>query len=199
MNNASGNPNPAPNSPAVKTNEVKARSLFSVPASWRVAFSVAVFMVILAVLGVGLTTTNRRIAPTYWICLVPVYGLLCVGVAWNRTRGGEGSVGLVRRQVIHWLAVAVAVGLDFYVRDTGQETGMAAGFNALLLLSLGCFLAGVHLQWVFTLVGALLALTLVLVVKADQYLWLIVIAAGFAVLAMFWLMRSHSRRHEQKR
>jgi hypothetical protein len=199
MNDASGRPSPVPNSPAVNTADAKARGPFFVSASWRVAFFAAVFMVVLAILGVGLTTTNRRIAPTYWICLVPVYGLLCVGVAWNRTRRGEGSIGLVRRQIVHWLAVAVAVGLDFYVRDTGQETGMAAGFNALLLLSLGCFLAGVHLQWLFTLVGALLALTLVLVVKADQYLWLIVIAAAFAVVAMYWMMRSHGRFAEPKR
>jgi hypothetical protein len=192
MNNASNL------SPGTHPPETKTKSMFDVPAGWRVAFFVAVCMVVLAVVGVGLTTTNRRIAPTYWICLVPVYGVLCVGVAWNRKKRGEGSIALVRQQIVHWLAVAGAVGLDFFVRNTGEETGVAAGFNALLLLALGCFLAGVHLQWLFTLVGALLAATLVLVVKADQYLWLIVIAAVFAVVVMYWIMRSHSRSNEKR-
>jgi hypothetical protein len=159
-----------------------------------VAFVVAIFMVVLAMIGVGLTTTNRTAAPKYWLALVPVYGLLCVGVAWYRKRhGAPGRV--IIRQVLHWLVIAVAIYLDFYVRGTGEMTGEAAGLNALLLLSVGCLLAGVHLEWMFAVVGVLLATTLMLAVKAEQYLWLAFIIGAVFVAAMFALMRWRARSH----
>jgi hypothetical protein len=164
------------------------RPPFPIQRSWKIALAVAALMVLLALLGVGLTTTNRAIAPTYWVSLVPVYGLLCVAAAYARKRHGA-SGRLVLRQVFHWLGIAAALGLDFFIRGTGEETGVAAGYNALLLLALGCFLAGVHLEWPFMIVGLLLATALMIVVKADQYLWLIVIVGVVAVAAMIWLMR----------
>jgi hypothetical protein len=173
-------------------------SAFPIHRSWKIALVVAIIMVVLALLGIGLTTTNRAIAPTYWISLVPVYGLLCVAVAWSRVQHGEGG-RLVIRQILHWLGIAAALGLDFYIRGTGEETGVAAGFNALLLLALGCFLAGVHLEWLFSLVGLVLALTLIVVVKADQYLWLIVIVGVLAIAAMIWLMRTLAKTSERTR
>jgi hypothetical protein len=136
-------------------------------------------------LGIGLTTTNSAAAPTYWVSLVPIYGLLCVSLAWARARNDPAARRPdVIRQLLHWLGIGVAVGLDFYIRGTGVETGIATGMNALLLLALGCYLAGIHLEWLFVLVGVLLTLALVIVAKADQYVWLIFVVGGVAVAAM---------------
>jgi len=166
--------------------------LFPVARSWKVAITVGIVMVLLAMLGVGLTTTSRDIAPAYWVSLVPVYGLLCVAMAHARARHeGQGQQTLVVRQVLHWLGVAVALALDFAVRGTGEETGRASGLNALLILALGCFLAGVHLEWLFAVVGLLLALTLIIIATAEEYLWLIFIVGGLAIagmLALQWMM-----------
>jgi hypothetical protein len=162
--------------------------LFPITRSWKVASVVGVIMVLLALLGVGLTTTSSAAASTYWISLVPIYGLLCVSLAWVRARNDPGvRRPVVIRQVFHWLGIGVAVGLDFYIRGTGVETSTAAGMNALLLLALGCYLAGVHLEWLFVLVGILLTLALLVVAKADQYLWLIFVVGGLAVAAMLTL------------
>jgi hypothetical protein len=143
--------------------------------SWRIAGAAAAVMVVLALIGVGLATADVSFARDYWMALVPVYGLLCVVTAWQRGRPGEQ---LVLRQLLHWAGIAGAVALDFGIRSTGLETQVASGLNALLLLALGCFLAGVHLDWLFVPVGLLLTLTLFLVAKADQYLWLILVAAA---------------------
>jgi len=172
---------------------------YSIPRSWKVGMTVASVMVFLALLGVGLTTTNRAIAPKYWMCLVPVFGLLCVIAAWYRAKQGEGGRVEIVRQIVHWLAIGAFLALDFYIRGTGEETGVAAGYNALLLLALGCFLAGVHLEWLFALVGLLLVGTLIVVVKADQYLWLVVVAAIAIVAAMFGAMRFMARRRSVTR
>ena len=153
--------------------------------SWKVAGSAAAVMVVLALLGVGLATADVGFARDYWMALVPVYGLLCVFTAWKRARPGEQ---LVLRQLLHWAGIAGAVALDFSIRSTGLETQVASGLNALLLLALGCFLAGVHLDWLFVPVGLLLTLTLFLVAKADQYLWLLLVAAALP-LAVWIVVR----------
>jgi hypothetical protein len=171
---------------------VERRPLFPISGSWKIACAVAVIMVLLALLGIGLTTTSSAAASTYWISLVPIYGLLCVSLAWARARNDPAVRRPdVIRQVFHWLGIGVAVGLDFYIRGTGVETGIATGMNALLLLALGCYLAGIHLEWLFVLVGMLLTLALLIVAKADQYLWLIFVVGGLVIAAMLafgWLL-----------
>jgi hypothetical protein len=146
-------------------------------------------MIVLALFGVGLAAAKPLLARNYWVSLVPVYGLLCIAEAWRRSR--RNGERLVLRQILHWLGIASAVALDFYIRGTGIETQVSSGLDALLLLALGCYLAGVHLDWTFVGVGLLLTLTLVIVAKATQYLWLllvfgvVVIAVGF-VARRFW-------------
>jgi hypothetical protein len=162
--------------------------LFPVARSWKVASVVAVVMVLLALLGVGLATAGSGSALVYWIALVPIYGALCVSTATVRAPHGHGyDRAAVLRQLFHWLGIAVALSLDFLVRGTGEETGAAAGLNALLLLALGCYLAGIHLERLFIVVGVLLSLTVVCAAKAQEYLWVIFIAGGIAIAVIFAL------------
>jgi hypothetical protein len=171
---------------------------FFIPTFWKFALAAAILMVLLALVGVGLTTTNSTLAPTYWVLLVPIYGLTCVFTALRRAaQGTHFESRLVLRQVLHWLGIAAALALDFLIRGSGEETGIAAGLNALLLLALGCYLAGIHFEWLFVLVGVLLTVVLVLVAKADQYLWLVFVIGGLAVAAMvgaWWLLDRHGRK-----
>lgn len=163
---------------------------FPIHRSWRIGAVIAMIMVVLAMLGVALSTTNATVAPTYWLSLVPVFAALCVFMAWMRTRhGAPGQPYLVMRQILHWLVIAIAIGLDFTLRRSGEETGIAAGLNALTLLAVGCLLAGVHLEWIFALVGALLIFTLVCVAKAEQYVWLIFVVGGLVLALILVLMR----------
>jgi hypothetical protein len=161
---------------------------------WRVGAVVAGIMVVLALIGVGLTTADPQGARRYWMWLVPAYGALCTGVAWVRARSDatHGRRAVVR-QVLHWLVIWGAVLLDFRLNATGEETGAAVGLTALLLLAVGCFTAGVHLEPFFVLVGVLLTLTLVVVVKAVQYLWVIFVV-GTRLLALTAVaIRRHGR------
>jgi hypothetical protein len=172
------------------------QEILPVQRSWKFAGVIAGIMVLLALLGVAFTTTSRAAAPAYWVSLAPIFGVLCAGTAWARHPHAQGlRREEIIRQVLHWLAVAVALGLDFLVRGTGDETGHAAGLNAMLLLAMGCFLAGVHLEWHFAIVGLLLSLALIVVAKAEQYVWLIFVVGALAVAALFglrWLLqRTH--------
>jgi hypothetical protein len=189
---------PAPASTPLKV-DVDGQKRFPIHRSWTMATATAVIMVLLALVGVGLTTANSSFARTYWVSLVPVYAILCVATAWLRARpeGGRLHRVAVIRQGLHWLATALALGLVFFIRGTGEETAAAAALNALLVLAMGCFLAGIHLEWLFAVVGMFLSLTLVVVAKADQYLWLIFVVGGVvttAMLLMRWLMVSAVRK-----
>ncbi len=144
-------------------------------------------MVVLALLGVGLATAKPLLARNYWVSLVPIYGALCIVTAWRRSQ--QSGERLVLRQVLHWLAIAGFVALDFSIRGAGVETQVSAGLNALTLLALGCLLAGVHLDWSFLFVGLLLTLTLFVAAKADQYLWLLFVAGALAIAALFAVHR----------
>jgi hypothetical protein len=158
--------------------------------SWKVATWTAVTMILLALFGVGLTTTSSTFAPTYWVLLVPVYGLLCIGTAYLRTGHGKTLDRMaVVRQLAHWVGVSIALGLDFYVRGSGEETGIASGLNAMIVLALGCYLAGVHLETLFLPVGGLLTLVLIIVAKADQYLWVVFVVGGVTAAVLLWLER----------
>jgi hypothetical protein len=153
-------------------------------------------MIVLALIGVAITMSKSEWAPRYWIALVPVYGLLCVATAWDRSRRDPSSrMPGVFRQVFHWLGIGVALWLGFFIRRSGEETVTALGDNALLLLALGCFLAGVHLEWLFAVVGMLLMLTMIIVVQAEQYIWLIFVASAGVIVALFLVRRLIARSH----
>jgi hypothetical protein len=168
-----------------------AQGAFPVHRSWKIALCVAVLMVLLAMLGVALSTAagaKSSTAYVYWVSLVPLYGLLCIWAAWAHTRHGQlFTMRQVYQQVLHWLGVGLALALDFVIRNTGEESSMGAGMVALLVLSLGCYLAGIHFEWLFILVGVLLSLTLLVVAYAEEYLWLIFVVGVLAILVMVGL------------
>ena len=185
-------PTPAPPLPVAR----KHQPLFPLTRSWKIASVVGAIMVLLALLGVALSSASNSAAPVYWVSLVPIYGVLCLGIAWTRARQEERPVRPeVIRQLLHWLGIGVALALDFMVRGTQVETGKAAGLNALLLLALGCYLAGIHLEWIFTLVGVLLSLALIVVTQAEEYIWLIFVVGGLAVAAMLALQWRLGKAH----
>ena len=172
------------------------KSRYAVARPWKFPGVVVVIMIVLALVGVSLTSAKNELASRYWMALVPVYGLLCVATAWDRGRRDPGfrRPGILT-QVFHWLGIGVALWLGFFIRRSGEETLIAASDNALLLLGLGCFLAGVHLEWLFAVVGMLLMLSLIIVVKAEQYVYLIFVISAVVIAAMLFVRRLLARSH----
>jgi hypothetical protein len=144
-------------------------------------------MALLALIGTAVTLAGASWARTWWLSLVPVYGLLCTFAAWRRT--GQFTETVVR-QILHWLSVAAAIGLDFSLLRRGDQAS-GAGLSSLLILALGCLLAGIHLEWLFALVGLLLLAILVIVGVAPQYVAVafLVAAAGALIFAAYSAIR----------
>ena len=63
----------------------------------------------------------------------------------------------------------------------------AAADAALLLLALTCVLAGIHFEWMFLVIGTVLALMVVVVAKTEQFeMWLIMVPAALAAVGFFF-------------
>jgi hypothetical protein len=143
-------------------------------------------MAVLALIGTGVTLADASWARAYWLALVPIYGVLCVIAAWYRT--GQFTNGVLR-QILHWLSVAVVIALDFTLLRRGEQPAVGAGLSSLLILALGSLLAGVHLEWLFGLVGVLLLAIFVVVSMAQQYVTLafVVVVAAILAFAAYWV------------
>jgi len=153
----------------------------------------AVAMIVLAMVGAAVTLADATWARTYWLALVPVFGVMCTIAAWDNARSLDR---MVVRQILHWLSVGLAIMLDFnFIQARGEETAAATGLSSLLILALGCLLAGIHLDWLFALVGLLLLLMVALVSIAQEYLALVFLL-GILIIALLlgaqWLSRRFS-------
>ena len=137
-----------------------------------------IVMIALALLGAAITVADATWASRYWLLLVPIYGLISIVTAWRRHGASSNAFG---RQILHWICVAVAIAIDFaYLQASGQQTSTGTGLSSLLILALGCLLAGIHMDWLFALVGLLLLVTVFVVAVAQEYTMLI-FAVGLIV------------------
>jgi hypothetical protein len=141
---------------------------------------IAVIMVLLAMLGTGVTLADATWARKYWLFLVPIYGLLCTFTAWYNARVLDR---MVTRQILHWISVGIAIVLDFtFLQGSGEQTATATGLSSLLILALGCLLAGIHMEWLFALVGLLLLAIVVIVSIAQEYLALVFLIGALVIM-----------------
>jgi hypothetical protein len=151
-----------------------------VPVTIAAMFAVA--MIVLALIGAGATLANVSWAEKYWLWLVPVFGVICTAAAYMRTGTLDRTV---IRQVLHWLAVGVTIAIDFsFFRRTGEQTSIATSLSSMLLLALGCLLAGIHLEWSFALVGLLLLATAIVVAVAQEYMALVIVLGLLLIAAV---------------
>ena len=140
-------------------------------------------LLVLSTVGVAISQLSPEKAFRYWIVMVPIFGAVSLFSGWSSARaGGMTAGGVVRRQILHWAALAVAVCLVFLLKATGRMGEADAGTVTLLSLALATFLAGVHFDWRYCVVGALLAAAVAAIAVVSKFLWLIgIVAVGFAV------------------
>jgi len=145
----------------------------------------------LSAIGVAVSQISPPKAFRYWLVMVPIFGAVSLFSSWTSARaGGMTAGGVVRRQILHWVALAVAVCLVFLLQATGSMSEAAAGTVTLLSLALATFLAGVYFDWRYCVVGALLAAAVAALAVVSNFLWLIGIAAvAFAVFLALRLSR----------
>jgi hypothetical protein len=160
------------------------------PGGRTVPKMMAIAMVLLAMVGAAVTLADAAWARTYWLALVPIFGVMCTIAAWDNARALDR---MVVRQILHWLSVGLAIILDFnFLQARGEQTAAATGLSSLLILALGCLLAGIHLDWLFALVGLLLLLMVALVSIAQEYLAMVFLIGVLIIVLLLgaqWFSR----------
>jgi hypothetical protein len=135
-------------------------------------------------LGLFLANYSINWADWYWSAMFPLFGLVCLG---HQLVAGDTSAmtasQILLKQALHWLSPIVAVRIMFLQLAKGQMDADAVALMILLVLSMTCFLAGLHLDRSFIWLSIFLALVALLGTEIEAYLWLIVVV-GFLAAAL---------------
>lgn len=147
-------------------------------------------MLVLALVGMGLTMSREDGAWRYWVFLLAVYGGVSIFWAWQRAREKHEPVWkMVRTQVFHWTSVFVIFFILVLFEGTDIINREAAANVTLLILSLACLLAGVHFEWTFLLLGIVLAIMVIALGYFEQYVMIIMLPVILATGTAFYLIR----------
>jgi hypothetical protein len=143
-------------------------------------------VVILAIVGVALTSMSGTPIPGYWEFLALAIGAACVWIAWRQTPDKTVRKQLIIRQLLHWLAFLIAMGIVLLPSFNTFLNGPATGLALMLLLALGTFTAGIQVSWEIAALGIVLALTvpaLAWLKQAALVLVLVVLVIGAFAIA----------------
>lgn len=155
----------------------------------------ALMLTLIALSAVGIGVTNFLPVKSFWFwaAMVPVFGIVSIGIGWSKARRrGEGISRIIRVQLLHWAGLLAAVLLIYFLYDpAGRINNNELALVTLLALALATFLAGVHFDWRFLVVGLILGATLAGAAFVEQLIWLVVLPVVVAAgLVVFWWKRS---------
>jgi hypothetical protein len=161
-----------------------------------IQFVLFILMLVLALIGMGITQALPDGGWEYWAFLVLVYGLISVTATYRQAKSrGEPIWQMIRKQVLHWAGALVAFKLLFLLERTDIVSREATSDLSVILLSLICYLAGVHFQWMFILIGLVVGVMALTLAYLEQYMvigWIIVIPT--ALVASWLFLKFRNRR-----
>jgi len=149
---------------------------------------------ILVMIGLFLSNYSSEKALFYWCTMFPIFGVACLAHELAAGRAYEIALWrMLMRQALHWVGPIVAVKILFLQHARGQMATDAVALTVILLLTVTCFLAGVHFDRSFYWVSAFLALAAVIGTEIETYLWfavvLLLIAIAVALVSAVLLRR----------
>jgi hypothetical protein len=158
----------------------------------RADFWVFVVMLALALVGAGVSQIEDKggFLRFYWSGLIYVYAGISVVRAWLKAKRQAQPVWpMIRTEVLHWLGALIAIKIILLFEATGITNRGPASVFSLLVLALSCYLAGVHFDWTFMLLGVILAVIAVALAYLDQ-LSVFILILPLTVVAL-WIVFKH--------
>jgi hypothetical protein len=154
---------------------------------------IVVVLIALSIIGVGITDFAPAASHWYWLAMVPLFGVACISVEWQRAKEkGLAKGAMIRNQVLLWMGLIVAVQLVYLLLHAGRLDSENTGLIILLLLSLTVFGSGIYLGWRLCLVGACLAVALVLATYLEEFVWLFMIVVAVGAVAFYFSFKFKS-------
>jgi hypothetical protein len=136
---------------------------------------------------IGFALVDFRVAwvSTYWSIAGPLGFIASAFLGWRHGRRvGQVSSSDGGRYLLHWGGVLVAIALAVWLRTRGGISPEHFHAVILLVLALGYFTAGLHLDRPFVWVGLLMAGGFVVVTLVSWYAWTTVGLALAAALTV---------------
>lgn len=146
----------------------------AVGASTRSKSPSALYFLWAVIGGVGFALVDFRadLVPQYWSIAGPAGFLLSAYLGWRHARHvGQASRADGKRHLLHWGAVLVAVALAVYLGLSKAFPSNASQAVILIVLALGYFTAGVHLDRFYLWIGVLIAAGSIVVTVVSTYAW----------------------------
>jgi len=147
----------------------------------------------LALIGMGLTQATDAGGALYWLILLWIYALFSLARAWLRARERRELIWpQIHLHFFHWLGALVALHIVFVLEQNDILDRDAASDVSLVVLALSSYLAGLHFERLFVLIGITLAIMAVAGAFVEQYtLWLTIVpislvAAWILFKSRFW-------------
>lgn len=152
-----------------------------------------IVLIVLSIIGVGVTDFSPAVSHWYWLAMVVVFGLGCILIEWDRAKAeGRDKFVIMRKQLLHWLGLLLAVQLVYLLLHAGRLDNENTGLVILLLLALTAFASGVHLGWRLCVVGVLLGLALIMATYLEEFIWLIMILMAVAAVFIYFAIKYSS-------
>lgn len=150
-------------------------------------------LIALSAVGIGITNFMPVRSFWFWVAMAPVFGVVSLYLGWSKARQrGERISRILWAQVLHWVGLFAAIVLIYLLFDpAGRINNNQLAMISLLALALTTFLAGVHFDWRFMVVGIVLGLSLAGAAFVEQMIWMISIPIiAVIVLLVFWWKRA---------
>ena len=156
---------------------------------------ILILLLILSLVGIGITDFSPADGYGYWIIMVLLFGLLAMIIGWLQSKHRSDDFKIIlREQSIHWTASLLVVGGAFLILQSGRIAEEDTGLIILLILSLATILDGLRVGWRFSLVGLFLGVAAVVSVYTPHFLW---VELGIAILivtaTILWEIRMEKK------
>lgn len=148
-------------------------------------------------LGVFITVFAPTFAWHYWLIVVPIFAIMCIWLSWHVSRGHKLNGSTIWKEIIHWAALLVAVFLVSTIVSSGIINYLAGALFVLILLAFTIFIAGVHFDAMFMLIGILLGLMAAGSAFFVKYLIVIMIPVAIIVAALL-IWRFYYKKKSQR-
>jgi hypothetical protein len=162
---------------------------------WR-QFWLFCVLLVLALVGMGLTQATQGGGSVYWLILLWIYGLFSLARTWLQARQRHESIwSEIHLHLFHWLGALVAVHIIFVLERHDILSRDAASNVSMVILALSSYLAGLYFERMFLLLGIILAIMSVVGAFVEQYtLWLVMVPSSLIAVWLF-LKSKHSYAH----
>ena len=169
--------------------------------SWRWRFIVGIVMFGMAFLGVVLTVLKESWSWTYWKILACTFSAIGLGLSsYLKQFRLKTAVVSAWHEIFHWLGLILSIATLSRMVTLGILSPFAASLQALLLISLATFLAGIYIEKSFLFVGVFMGCFALLLSYISLYSFLLFIPISIAfVLAFYWFIRKKSHQTMQEK